>query len=250
MLSPRDSQYQINEKRRDPSLLCSMEWMHDHFYKVLWKLSLQTEGLGRPVDQPVHEVAVRGSKRPAYVIAFAGCSQGDGASTMAFNFACAFASYSSKSILLIDGNVRQPRLQLQFPDEKRIGLTDLVEGRSSLEETVLEITPARYYFLRSGAKSVNPIMLYESDDFLSLMGQLRARYDVIIFDCPPLVDNPESVLLASATDGLIMILQAEKTRWEVALAAVKDLEGARVPILGAILNKKQLPIPEPIYRLL
>jgi capsular exopolysaccharide synthesis family protein len=227
-----------------------MEWMYDHFYKVLWKLLVRANRIPRAGGGASRSFKdgepVRGA---GYVLAFAGCSQGDGASTIAYNFACAFASYSSRSVLLVDGNVRQPVLHLQFPDEKQVGLTDLAEGQSSVEDAVLEITPGRYYFLRSGARSVNPVMLFESEDFFSVMEQLRARYDVVIFDCPPLLDNPEAILLANATDGLIMILQAEKTRWEAALAAVKDLESARIPVLGAILNKKQIT-PEPLSRLL
>ena len=227
-----------------------MEWMYDHFYKVLWKLLRRVGYPGGANTLASYSSSHNQARGRCYALAFAGCRQGDGASTMAFNFASAFASYSSKSILLIDGNVREPILHLQFPDKKREGLTDLVEGRSSVDEAVLEISPGRYYFLRSGAKSVNPVMLYESEDFLSVMQQLRTRYDLIIFDCPPLADNPESVLLASATDGLIMILQAGKTRWETALAAVRDLRETDIPILGAILNKKQPTFPESIYSLL
>lgn len=250
MLSPRENHGIIHPGSTSPLVLCRMEWMYDHFYKVLWKLLVRANRLPGPRGAPPHNTKDGRLTRAGYVLAFAGCRQGDGASTMAFNFACAFASYSSRSVLLVDGNVRQPILHLQFPAEKKAGLTDLIEGQSPLEEAVLEITPGRYYFLRSGAKSVNPVMLYESEGFFSVMEQLRARYDIIIFDCPPLIDNPEAILLAAATDGLIMVLQADKTRWEVALAAVKDLEDARIPVHGAILNKKQFVVPESLSRLL
>ncbi len=130
------------------------------------------------------------------------------------------------------------------------GLTDLAEGRASIDEAVTEITKDKYYFLRSGARSVNPVMLYESPEFRSVVERLRETYDVTIFDCRPLVENPESVLLASPTDGLILVLQADRTRWEVALSAVRDLQGARVPVIGANLNKKRFIIPEPLHRLL
>ncbi len=66
----------------------------------------------------------------------------------------------------------------------------------------------------------------------------------------PPAESPESVLLASATDGLVLVLQAHKTRWELAKSTADDLEGARVPIVGAILNKGRLAIPGPLNRLL
>ena len=233
--------------------LCAMEHLYDHFYKVLWKLLVRAPRRAGDRDlKPKVFASANGSEkeRPGYVTTFAGCRHGDGASTMAYNFACAFASYSSRSVLLVDGNIRNPMLHLQIPARKEVGLTDLVEGKASIDEAVTEITKDKYYFLRSGARSVNPVMLYESPEFLSVVERLRDTYDVTIFDSPPLVENPESVLLASSTDGLILVLQADRTRWEVSLSAVRDLEGARVPVIGAILNKKRFIIPEPLYRLL
>jgi capsular exopolysaccharide synthesis family protein len=255
VLNPRDSAHPLFEDMWSANrpALCTMEHMYDHFYKVLWKLLLRVNrqsGTAQPILGGKKDDSGNAAKKTGYAMTFAGCRRGDGASTMAFNFARAFASYSSRSLLLVDGNVRDPVLHLQFTTEKRAGLTDLVEGKVTVEEAVMEITRGKYYFLRSGARSVNPMMLFESPEFFSVMEQFRERYDVIIVDSPPLMDNQEAALLASATDGLVMVLQADKTRWEVALSAVKDLEGAGVPVLGAILNKKQLLIPEPLYRLL
>jgi protein-tyrosine kinase len=237
----------------DGQALCTMEHLYDSFYKVLWKILVkaarQNGGEGKKLNG---RKLINGAKerRPGYAMTFAGCREGDGASTMALNFACAFASYSSKSVLLVDGNLRNPVLHLQFTTKGKGGLTDLVEGTASIAETVTEVAPNKFYFLQSGAKFDSPIMLYESAEFLRVMEQLRATYELIIFDSPSLVDNPESTLLAAATDGLVMVLQAEKTRWEVALSARRDLEDAQVPVIGAVLNKKHLVIPEPLYRLL
>jgi len=233
--------------------LCTMEHLYDHFYKVLWKILVKAsrQNGGEAKKSNGRKVGNGGKeRRPGYAITFAGCRDGDGASTMALNFACAFASCSSKSVLLVDGNLRNPVLHHQFSTKGRGGLTDLAEGAASMAETVMEVAPNKLYFLRSGTKFLSPIMLYDSPEFLRVIEQLRATYDLIIFDSPSLVDNPESTLLAAATDGLVMVLQADKTRWEVALSARRDLEDAQVPVIGAVLNKKHLVIPEPLYRLL
>jgi len=255
VLNPREIGPAIGDEGSPLSsqALCTMEHLYDHFYKVLWKILVKAgHRNGAEARKSNGRKLTNGTKerKQGYAMTFAGCREGDGASTMALNFACAFASYSSRSVLLVDGNLRNPVLHLQFSTNGKGGLTDLVEGTVSITETVTEVAPNKFYFLRSGTKSVSPITLYESAEFLRVVEQLRATYDLIIFDSPSLVDNPESTLLAAATDGLVMVLQAEKTRWEVALSARRDLEDAQVPVIGAVLNKKHLVIPEPLYRLL
>ena len=235
--------------------LQDMTSLYDHFYKALWKLLLSVNGADSQTAQGArgHNGGGAGEKKtrgPSFALAFAGCSRGDGASTMAFNFASAFAANSSKSVLLVDGNLRDPILHHQFHVEKEAGLADVVEGNTAIDDAITELTFRRYYFLRAGQNVMNPVTLYESGKFLAVMQKLRERYDLIIFDCPPVPGSPETALLASRMDGLVMVLQAEKTRWEVARSVKWDLEGAGVRLLGAVINRQRRVIPETIYRML
>ena len=108
--------------------------------------------------------------------------------------------------------------------------------------------PERYSFVQAGRAVENPIALYESDAFTKAVEGLRAAYGLLIFDCPPLVDSPEAAVLASKMDGLVMVLQAEKTRWEAARAIQEELAALEVPLLGAILNKRREVVPESIRK--
>lgn len=251
-LSAGESDAGWNTGRR----LCNMTHLYGHFYKVLWKLLMGVKVGDHPgsaedkKNGPKVSNGKKKAKKASFAIVYAGCREGDGASTMAFNSASAFAAYSSRSVVLVDGNMRDPILHYQFPTKEARGLSDVVRGKASLQEAIAEIDSGRFYFLRAGERVNNPVALYESSEFTSLVEQLRATYDLLIFDSASLIGNPETSLLAGAADGLVMVLQAEKTRWEVARSARRDLESARVPIIGAILNKKQFVIPEAIYRLL
>jgi capsular exopolysaccharide synthesis family protein len=234
--------------------LHSLGYMYDHLYKVLWKL-LSRMSNGNVAVTEEKKNGTKGSngkktRKGGYAIVFAGCRDGEGASTMAFNFASAFARYSSKSVALVDGNLRDAVLHHQFRLQGSMGLSDVIQGKSAVQEAIAEITAGKYYFLQAGQWVKNPVSLYETTQFLAVVEQLREKFDLVIFDSPSLIENPESILLANAMDGLIMILEAERTRWEVAKAARSDLESVGVPILGAILNKRPLVIPEAIYRLL
>jgi capsular exopolysaccharide synthesis family protein len=238
--------------------LIDMTSLYDHFYVALWKLLLQADREGGGQNCAKENSQVRGgretkeekAKKAAYAIAFAGCRQGDGASTMSFNFASAFAANSSKSVLLVDGNLRDPILHHQFNVREKAGLADVVEGNTAIEDAITELTFRRYYFLQAGQHVMNPVSLYESPKFIAVMEKLRERYDLIIFDAPSVLGNPEAALLAGKMDGTVMVLRAEKTRMEVARSAKRDLEGANARILAAVINRQRHAIPEAIYGLL
>ncbi len=229
--------------------------MYGRFYKVLWKLLVRAphrNGNGAAETGPDAEAkktATGKTTRNGYALAFAGCRPGDGASTMAFNFASAFAANSSRSVILVDGNLHDPVLHHQFTVKKKKGLSDLVMGRMDVDDVVTEVTTGRYYFLQAGASVANPVAVYESPAFAALMEKLREKYDLVIIDAPPLVESPEALVLASGVDGVIMVLQAEETRWQEARSARDDLASIGIPLLGAVLNKKQLVIPDVIARL-
>ena len=235
------------------SQLRNMTFMYDHFYKVLWKILMRAERENngaalKPKEGNGNGRAAR-AKKGGYAIAFAGVRGGEGASTMAFNFATAFAVSCPKSVVLVDGNLRSPILHYQFEiRKKKKGLVDLIQGKGDVEDAAAEITSKRYYFMQAGQRIDNPIALYESAKFPLLMQKLRDRFDLVIFDSSSVLDNPESLLLASRMDGLVLVVQAGRTRWEVARSAKRDLESAGVNVLGAILNKQRFVIPEAIYK--
>jgi protein-tyrosine kinase len=210
-----------------------MPHLYDRFFEVIWKLLLN--------------MGESGSGRSLVI---SGCASGAGTSTMAFNFASAFANNSSKKILLVDANARNPILHHKFSVHPGPGLTDLLMDRGTLGEAAVEVAPERFYFLQAGQRLNNPVNLYESSRFAAIMKEMRAMADLVIFDSPPVIGSPETTLLASHADGLIIVLQTDKTRWEVAQAARRDLEAAGIRMLGAVLNRKPRVIPEVIYKLL
>ncbi len=238
--------------RLNGHLICDLSAMHDHLYKVLWKLVKRldrTGGLAMADDDEAWARGLRreGPRRGGHALAFAGCEAGDGASTMAFNFASAFSARSSKRVVLVDGDVRNPGL-LHMSRPGLPGLGDVIMGRAVLDEAIIQVVPEGYSFVQAGRAVENPIALYESDAFAEAVEGLRAAYDLLIFDSPPLVDSPEAAVLASKMDGLVVVLQAEKTRWEAARAIQEELADLEVPLLGAILNKRREVVPESICK--
>ena len=217
------------------SKLVNLKNMYGTFYKAIWKLILEKES---------DEI----NKKRGLAISFAGCREGDGASTMSINFASAFSENTTEPVVLVDANLRKPILHYQFQLKNEKGISDVINGKAGLLDAIKEIKKGTFFFIPAGTESKNPTSLFSASVFDSILRLLRDMFSLIIFDLPPILGNPESTLIANKMDGLILVLNADVTRWEVARAAKNDLETADVKILGAILNKKEFVIPQAIYR--
>jgi Mrp family chromosome partitioning ATPase len=92
--------------------------------------------------------------------------------------------------------------------------------------------------------------MFDSQPINAMLSALREKFDFIIFDGSPLRDYSESCFLAGKMDGVILVVEAERTKIEVARKIRKDLESTGVNILGVVLNKKKNYIPEYLERFL
>lgn len=215
--------------------LINLKNMYGSFYKAIWKLILEKDS--KDIN-----------RSNGFAISFAGCRDGDGASTMSLNFAAAYTENSSDTVVLVDSNLKKPVLHEQFDIKNEKGISDVIIGKVGLLNAIKEVKKSTFFFIPAGSESKNPTSLFSSPVFDSVLKLLKDMFSLIIFDLPPVLGNPESALIAHKMDGLILVLNADVTRWEVAKAAKNDLESADVKILGAILNKKEFVIPQSIYR--
>jgi capsular exopolysaccharide synthesis family protein len=232
----------VNMTHTDPgqggpgAQLCVVPGMFDSFYTAMRNLLANLK-----------------EKRPeqngSCSVVFSSCNRGDGASTVALNFALAFAENSMQRVVLVDGNLRNPVLHEHFGVSRERGVADLIHDEVRLRDALIELKPSRLSLVTAGQPVEKPIVEFESAGFAALLVGLRSNFDLIVFDSSPMIRYPETNVLASQLDGLAMVLQAESTKWEVAQAAKDGLERTGASILGAILNKKQFFIPEKIYRL-
>ena len=139
-----------------------LTFMHDRFYKVLWKLLIEAGGENNKAGETDGNVKEKKVKKTGFAVAFAGVKEGEGASTMAFNFAWAFAANSSRSVVLVDGNLGDPVLHHEFEVKKKKGLVDVIGGKATVEDAVTEVISKKYYFLQAGQTEKNPVAIFES----------------------------------------------------------------------------------------
>jgi len=119
-----------------------------------------------------------------------------------------------------------------------------------LEEVVKETPISNLSVITGGIPHTSPSSIFESSLLDSLIEQMETRADWVLFDSPPINAYNDSRTLATKMDGVVMVVQAEKTRWEVAQSARQRMEHDNVNILGVVLNKKKMHIPEWAYKML
>ncbi|HOO38729.1 MAG TPA: CpsD/CapB family tyrosine-protein kinase [Deltaproteobacteria bacterium] len=196
-----------------------------------------------------HKLAVALPETKKKVLLFSCSSHGEGTTSIVLGFATSLAK-GNEQVLLVDANVRNPTLHDFLGVDKKTGFVELILGEKSLPEVVKKTKINNLKVITAGILHSNPFSLFESAYLDSLIDQMKNEADWILFDSAPINSYIDSVALASKMDGVLMVVQAEKTRWEVAQTAKKRIEDAQGTLLGVILNRRKMYIPEWAYKLL
>lgn len=181
-------------------------------------------------------------------VGIAACSPGEGATTVACAVANRIQTGLHKRVLLVDANLGRPRLHALFGLPLTPGLIELLNGRATLRETVHTIDESGLSIIAAGAPSPGSSGIFENETFDAMKSHLGEYFDTVLFDCAPLDGDAETFVMAKRLDGLVMVLAAEKTRWEGGAQLIERLRAANINVLGAALNGKRFFIPKLIYK--
>jgi len=156
----------------------------------------------------------------------------EGKSTIAANIALSLVAIK-KSVILVDANLRNPSLHKMFGLPIKPGLLDvLLEGESLMQEKL----SSRFSVLTSGPPIKDPAALIGSQRMKKLIGLLKKNFDFVLIDAPPILASPDAALLASITDGTIIVVSAGTTDMEDGRRAKQILNRAQANILGIVMN--------------
>jgi polysaccharide biosynthesis transport protein len=197
-------------------------------------------------------------KRPG-VIVITSANAGEGKTTVASNLALALAEIG-RSVLLIDSDLRKPRLHEIFGVPNDWGLTDLLQGKplngsnglvfNSGLAGLLQGKPPNggnglvfnsgfrnLCLLPSGSLTSNISELLHSPQALGLLIRMREEFDSVIVDTPPMLHLPDARVLGRIADGVILVVHSAQTKREAAAAASRRLTEDGTRVLGTILNQ-------------
>ena len=159
----------------------------------------------------------------------------EGKSTTVANLSIAMAQMGSNT-LLVDTDLRRPVLHAVFEQEREPGLTNLLVDQLEMDTALRTTGIPNLTLLPCGMIPPNPSELLGSDKMKALVDEMRARFDVILFDCPPSIAVTDAAVLAKNVDAIVMVILAGQTNREAALRGKSLLEGIGTKILGVVLN--------------
>lgn len=169
---------------------------------------------------------------------------GAGKTVTASNLAVALAQ-GGREVVLIDADLRRPRLHSMFGTDGSIGLADMLERpedwldmhRSAWHLPPFATRVPNLSLIPAGNPSIPPSELLEAKAFLALLDVLRAEFDVVVLDSPPVLVTTDALLLAQLADATMMVVAAEQTDRRSLERARRLLNSVGVDIAGTVLNK-------------
>jgi len=159
----------------------------------------------------------------------------EGKSSVAVNLAITLAQ-GGKRVLLIDADLRRPRVHRFLGLTNRKGLSDMFRSSATFEQVVSAWKNENLAVITSGGLPPNPADILASDKMASILKTVREKADIVVIDAPPFL-VADATILAGRADGVLLVIQPGKTPMDSALFTVEQLKRADAHVLGVVLNR-------------
>ena len=162
---------------------------------------------------------------------------GEGKTLTAINLSISFSHQFNKTVLLVDTDIKKPTIHKYFGLEDGPGLADCLAAKISIVDGLVNPGMERIVIFRGGTPRTNSAELLGSGKMIALLKEMKERYPerFIIFDSSPVLTSADPLVLANLVDGILLVVEAEKTRKEDVLKVMEILQGK--PIIGTVFNK-------------
>lgn len=162
----------------------------------------------------------------------------EGKTTTCVNLAGSFALASFKTLIL-DGDLRKPRVHSVFNEKRAPGFTDYFFGQVTYDQIVRKTSINNLYYVSAGTIPPNPSEILGSSQMESFLEKLKNEFDYIIIDSAPLIAVTDSEVLAQYVDGIILVVSANNTEIDLMEQSIELLRKDNLAFLGVVLNNFQ-----------
>ena len=159
----------------------------------------------------------------------------EGKSTTAVNLGVTLA-LTNQRVALVECDLRRPLIAKRLGLDGAVGTTSVLIGKVSLREAMQSYGDTGLQVLACGPIPPNPSELLQSKAMETMLAQLRAEFDVVLLDAPPLLPVTDAALLAAQTDGALVVVRYAKTTRDQLTHAVERLAAVDAKPLGVVLN--------------
>jgi protein-tyrosine kinase len=194
----------------------------------------------------VRRLFLEQTEKTTRAVVFAGIDDGSGSSRICASVAEVLAVELRQSVCVVDANPQSTFWSRLAGDSNHRAVTADLLQEGSVRDLVQQLQPEKFWLLACRTLAADGLL--RSDLLRTRFLELRKMFEYVLVDVPPVELDSTSALLAPLTDGLVLVVEANSTRREVARKVKETLESAHVQLLGAVLNNRTFPIPETIYR--
>jgi succinoglycan biosynthesis transport protein ExoP len=179
------------------------------------------------------------AESPSRSLIVTSAGPGEGKTVVSSNLAAALADTGLR-VLVIDGDLRKPKLHKVFNVAQEPGLSNLIVGTCKASQVVVKTSILNLWVLPAGRVPPNPAELLGSSRFRQFLVSLRDHFDWIVIDTPPVMAVTDASVLAHAVSGVVFVVGAEMVSRQTAATALEQLALAHGKVLGGVLNRVDL----------
>jgi Mrp family chromosome partitioning ATPase len=211
----------------------------------------QSGNIGLPISDYCEALFVRLSDYPheLQTVGLTSCTEGEGVTTIAAQLAATAARSMAHRVLLVDCNFGKPAIHRLFDVLLGPGLRDALRETAPISELVQPSPVANLSLLTAGEKRNDSDLAFTWPNLRHVFNALHQDFGLVIVDLPTVAQGVPAGL-GALLDGLLLIVEAEKIRWQVAQRTASLLTTAGVNLLGVVMNKRPDHIPRWLYETL
>lgn len=174
-------------------------------------------------------------ERPIKTLLITSSTLSEGKTTIATNLAVVM-SQLGRRVILIDADLRRPRVHRALGISNVVGLSDVLRNHATIKEVAQPWGNSNLVVITSGSLPPNPAEVLSSDRMQEVMEELKLLADMVIIDSPPSLLADSSVL-ANRADGVLLVIQANKTQLNAAMTMIEQLNRVGARVIGVALNR-------------
>jgi len=171
-----------------------------------------------------------------WVVVVTSSRNGEGKSITIANVAACLAELPGQRVCLMDVDFRRPSQSNLFAQANTPGVSELLADKASLEQVALPTVIPALELIPAGSEPRNSAELLGSERFTGLLGELRRNYSWILIDTPPVHPYTDACVLATRTNGVLLVVRMEETARDLAQKSIQSIQRAGGKVLGTFLT--------------
>ena len=184
------------------------------------------------------------------VIQFIGSRMGEGTSTLIREFALVTARHSSKPVLLVEADFNKPSQNQAFAIEAKPPIDYVLKEGKPLDGVISQVDHSNLFLSTLSSSILRSLTERSFSHSMDIWKSAREQFSLILIDSSPVSVTADSLAICESVNGIILVLEAEKTRAAVAQNVKKQILRREGNLLGIVFTKRKLHIPNLIYKLL